>query len=238
MGILDGPTDLIGDVADQVWEGVKNPFPTKDPKNPVDKVADAVVKDEKIRASELIRRHTGWRGNNARIAKGVMGGESGFRVDASNYCCHGLMQINVLVHAGKFGIPADRGAAIKWLYDPVNNVKAAYALWLSVGGSWQPWEAYTNGSWKLHTYSDPMILVGKNSAYGVAGDAVSSVADAALGPVDEFVGALMSPSTWFRIGKGVGGIVLIGLGTGAIVFVVASKAGANPAVKAIKTVTN
>lgn len=234
MGILDAP----GDLGEQLWEAFTHPFPTKAPKNPVDKVADAVIKDEKLRASELIRRHTGWRGNDAYIAKGVMGGESGFRADAHNYCCHGLMQLNVLVHAGKFGIPADREAAIKWLYNPVNNVKAAYALWLSVGGSWRPWEAFTNGSWKLHTHEDPMITVDKNSLYGAAGDAVTGIADAALGPVDEFMGALLSPSTWFRIGKGVGGVVLIGLGTGAIVFVVASKAGANPVTKAVKAATN
>jgi hypothetical protein len=215
-------------------------FPTPHT-GPID---DALAKDEKLHASELIRRFTGWRGENAKIARGVMGGESGFNPTAGNYCCHGLMAINVLVHAGKFGIPADKDAAIKWLQNPENNLKAAYKLWVSVGGSWQPWEAYTNGSWKLHTHTDPIITVKKNTGTEAAADAVGGAVDGLLGPVDEFISALLSPSTWFRIGKGALGGGLIILGTGAMVFVVANKSGATravakavPAGKAIKTLT-
>lgn len=210
-------------VLDDIWEGVTHPFPTKEPHDPASKASDVVVKDEKIRASTLIARYTGWRGTNARIARGVMGGESSFNPEAENFCCVGLMQVNAMVHKGKFGMPADEQEARRWLKDPINNVKAAYALWLSVGGSWEPWEAYTNGSWKLHTHQDPTIILKKKTATGAVGDAVADAADAALGPVDEFIGALLSPSTWFRIGKGALGGTLIVLGTGAMVFVIASR---------------
>jgi hypothetical protein len=197
-----------------------------------DKVNDVLAGDttERIPASQLIQQETGWRGNNAIIARAVMGGESSYNPDAANACCVGLMQVNASVHKGKFGMPSDEQEARQWLRDPRNNLRAAYKVWLLQG--WDAWEAYTNGSWRQHRGADPLITVrtkrtGTGAVVGAAGDVV----DAALGPVDEIAGALLNPSTWLRIGKGVGGMVLIVMGVGGLVFVVASKSNTGKSLK-------
>jgi hypothetical protein len=141
---------------------------------------DAAVKDEKVRASKLIHDHTGWRGHDAFVARGVMGAESGFDPDVDNgVCCIGLMQMN-LNHAGSYGIPKDKEKAKAWLKDPVNNVEAAYKLWQDrmvahLGH-------LHNGSYRLHMNQDPLITVKKNSLSGGVVDTVGAAADAALGP--------------------------------------------------------
>lgn len=199
------------------------------------KVDDVLVPDDKVHASKLIADETGWRGNDARIAVAVMGGESGYDPSAENYCCVGLLAVNVLVHNGKFGIPADKDKARAWAKDARNNVRAAYKIWLAQG--WGAWEAYTNGSYKTFIGRDPIINVGKGSVSGGVAGAAGAAVDAALGPVDEIAGALLNPSTWLRVGKGALGGTLILVGTGALVFVIASKASKSPAVhKVARTV--
>jgi hypothetical protein len=187
-------------------------------------VDDALVKDKKVRASTLIRDHSGWRGTNAQVARGVMGAESGFNPDADNgTCCIGLMQMN-LNHAGSYGIPEGQDAAKAWLKDPVNNVESAYKLWKATG--WKPtWDTVTNGKYKLHIHEDPLISLKSSLSSGV----VDTVKDAAgvFKPLDELASTLLSSDTWFRIGKGVVGwdLVIVGVaGLGLIVAVRVSKA--------------
>lgn len=206
-------------------------IPPLNPTGAAKKAGDVAVKDEKVRASTLIAQETGWRGNDARIARAVMGGESGYNTHAANYCCHGLMQVNVLAHAGKFGLPADKDKAAKVMEDdPRFNLRVAYKIFQAQG--WDAWEAYTNGSWKKFVGQDPVITVNKNSIQESVGGAVGDAVDAVTAPFDavgDIVNALFSPSAWLRLGKGALGGGLVILGTGALVFIVANRAASSPA---------
>jgi len=199
---------------------------------------DVLVKDERVPLSKLMTEETGWRGAKLKEAMAITGAESSYDVNAENSCCVGLMQMNVDVHQGKFGIPVGRAKAVKWLKNPRNNLSAAYKLFVSVGGSWQPWEGYTGptgrgdgGEWRKFVGKDPLITVSNNSLSDPITDAANSVVDAALGPLDEIASAILSPSTWFRVGKGaLGGTMLI-IGIAAFVFVVASKSNTGKAIQ-------
>lgn len=204
-----------------------------------DKTADKLVKDRKVPASTLIRDHTGWRGQDARIARGVMGAESGFNAGAVNNAAKcsdkgdvavGLMQV-CTIHKGSYGIPANLDRAIDWLKDPINNVEAAYRVW-SVQG-WDAWEMFTNQRYKAFMNQNPLITLEKRSAT----TAVQDAADAALGPVDEIAGALLNPSTWLRVGKGALGGTLLLVGVGGLVFLAANKAAKSGAGRAAMRVT-
>jgi Transglycosylase SLT domain len=204
--------------------------PTPDPKE----VDDALAKDEKVPIRTLVR-DAGWTGAAVYDAVGVIGAESSFNPEAYNDtpCSQngdhavGLLQI-CTVHSGKFGIPSGKAAAVEWLKDPQNNLSAGYKLWLSAGRTFKnDWVQAQNGAYRKFRMQNPLITAKKKRLTGVVGDAV----DSALGPVDEFMGALLSPSTWFRVGKGMLGGNLILLGGGALAFVVAKKVYNNPAVK-------
>lgn len=191
-------------------------------------VDDKLVKDKKVRASKLIHDHSGWRGSNALIARGVMGGESGFNPNADNgICCVGLMQMN-LNHAGKYGIPAGQEAATKWLKNSVNNIESAYKLWQDQG--WDAWEAFTNGSFRKFQGHDPLVPITSTVSGGVV-DTVSDAADAALGPLDELASTLLSKDTWFRIGKGALGFNLAMVGVAGLGLIVALRVSKSAPVK-------
>jgi hypothetical protein len=173
--------------------------------------------------SALIRENTGWRGTAQHTAQGVTWAESRGDPKARNYCCTGLMQIHY-VHCGTKGLSKDRETCRKELEDPGRNLRVAFALWNETGGRtaaehWQPWEGYTNGSWRKHTSFDPLINLEDNTVGGAVGDA----AEAVIKPFDALITFLTSPDSWFRIGKGLLGGLLVILGVGAIVFIVAQK---------------
>lgn len=67
--------------------------------------------------------------------------ESRFIPTAYNgWCCHGVFQIYWNVHKSwldDLGIHSSSD-----LYDPLLNVKAAYAIWQRAGNSWTPWSTY------------------------------------------------------------------------------------------------
>ena len=67
--------------------------------------------------------------------------ESHFVPTAYNgWCCHGVFQIYWNVHKSwldDLGITSSSD-----LYDPLLNVKAAYAIWQRAGNSWSPWSTY------------------------------------------------------------------------------------------------
>jgi hypothetical protein len=204
--------------------------PLVPPVFPAPAADDAAVKDEKVRASKLIHDHTGWRGHDAFVARGVMGAESGFDPNVDNgVCCIGLMQMN-LNHAGSYGIPKDKEKAKAWLKDPVNNLTSAYKLWQDTG--WSPtWDTYVNGSYRLHMNEDPLITVKKGSLSGGVVDTVGAAADAALGPLDELASTLLSKDTWFRVGKGVVGWNLLLIGTAGLALIVAVRVSKTAPVK-------
>jgi hypothetical protein len=219
MGIIPGdPRDII----DLLPIPGAPPSP-KTRKAIIKEADDVAAKDTRIPASKLIHDETGWRGQDAKIAVAVMGGESGFKTDAENFCCVGLMQVNADVHHGKYGMPDSIPEARKWLKNPVNNVRASYKLFVAVGGKWSPWDAYNNGSYRKFWGQDPLITVGDNSLSGDVADAIGAPLDAALGPIDEIASAVLSPSTWLRVGKGALGGTLLILGVAGMVFVIASK---------------
>lgn len=230
----DSPRDLLDEVTGALAEGFKNPFPTKTPKNPVDKTADLLVKDEKVKLSDLLAKH-GWGAASSksnRTARGVIQCESGGDPKAYNdQPCGGsdhavgLMQI-CTIHAGTKGIPKTN--AREWLEDPANNVKAGREVWRSQG--WAAWACP-----KVETNWDPEITVKKGSAYG----AIADVVDPMVAPferVAEFFGFLTQASTWLRIGKVIIGAVLLGVGVVALVTVAIKEVGA-PAAKAVAKVT-
>lgn len=200
------------------------PITTGGPHPPT--VDDKLVKDKKVRASVLIRS-AGWRGGDARITRGVMGAESGYNPDAENGDYIGLMQMG-LVHAGNFGIPEGREAARKWLKNAENNVKAAFKLWKAKG--WEPWEAFTNNSYKKFMTHDPLIPITSTLSGGVV-DTVSDVADAALGPLDELASTLLSKDTYFRAGKGILGFNLAMIGVAGLGLIVALRVSKSAPVK-------
>lgn len=201
------------------------PITTGGPNLPT--VDDKLVKDKRVHASTLIQ-HAGWTGSSARVARGVMGGESGFNPDAENGDYIGLMQMG-LVHAGNFGIPEGRDTARVWLKNPQNNVEAAHKLWKMKG--WAPWEAFTNGSYKLYENKNPLITL-KTSLSGDVVGTVKDVADKALGPLDEVASALLSQDTWFRIGKGWLGGSLVLMGAAGLALIVATRVSKSAPVKA------
>ena len=89
------------------------------------------------------------------IMLAVTEAESGFRNEASSWCCHGIMQIHEEVHKDK--IPDEfnqtRESRIAWLRDPDNNLKIGKILYNKGDGKWH-WAAYTDESYLkfLHKY--------------------------------------------------------------------------------------
>lgn len=85
---------------------------------------------------------SGWPTRELQIeATAVARAESSFRTKAVSYigCCHGLWQVNSSVH----NTTADE------MFDPYKNGLKAYSIY-KASGSWQPWEAYTNGAYQAY----------------------------------------------------------------------------------------
>lgn len=74
-------------------------------------------------------------------------------------------------------------------------------------------------------------MLKKGTISGGVADTVGSVADAALGPLDELASTLLSKDTWFRVGKGVVGWNLLLLGTAGLVLVVGLRVSKTAPVK-------
>jgi len=153
----------------------------------------------------------------------------------------GLMQV-CTVHCGNFGLPTDRAACEKALKDADTNAKVSKQIKDAQG--WTAWETFKNGSWSKYKGRNGMVSnYYKNRGIKEVADA--TVPDIVSEPVQilsGFVKGITDADTWFRLGKGTLGGVLIVLGTGALVFVVANKIGVSPppakiAKKAVKAVT-
>lgn len=74
--------------------------------------------------------------------------ESGIRSNIFNgSCCYGIFQIHLMAHWRN--IPGDtKEAKIDYLMDYKNNI--AFAKGMHGSSGWNPWEAYTNGSYKKY----------------------------------------------------------------------------------------
>lgn len=100
--------------------------------------------------------------------------------------------------------------------DPRKNLAKAHELYVDAGNSFaRDWPTYHKGDYR--TAKDKTIRTGGvANPIDAVGNAVSSTVDAALGPVDEIASALLSADTWFRVGKGVLGGVVVIIGAAAI----------------------
>lgn len=218
--------------------------------NLVGKADDALNKDPAARLSTVLARN-GWGAPksdlNAR-ARAVVKRESRGKSDAYNevHCgqdCKGpfsqgnavgLFQICDKCHAGKLGSPRDKSGFREWASDPDNNARLARSIQRSAG--WRPWSA-SGGIPAPDQAFDPVIVTDKDSLIGGTAEAVGKAASpfAAVGSAAvDLIGTLMSADTWFRIGKGGLGFVLIVTGTGALVYVVANQATGGAARRAIR----
>lgn len=219
-----GTGTVAGNVAKDILGG----------KNIIGSLDDNLMADGHMRASQLIRKYTGWRGHDAIIARAVMGAESGYDRNAANACCVGLLQVNCDAHNGNFGTPKGVEACRKEMTKVAPNLHAAYGIFKAQG--WDAWEGYTNGSYKKFMGKDPLITTNKNTL----GEAASDVADVVTSPfkaLAELVQILFSADTWFRVGKGFLGGILIVLGVGSLVFILANKVQGSTVGRAVKAAT-
>lgn len=161
---------------------------------------------------------------------------------APNENAVGLLQV-CTVHCGTQGLPADKDACVKALKHPRTNLRVAKGIYDAAGGTFaKDWPTWRDGSYRKARGRDKLIFV-TDEPSDVAGnlggdlsDQAANAAGAVLGPLDEIASALLSPDTWFRVGKGLLGAVLIVLGTGAIVFIVANKTSNSPTGRVAKKI--
>lgn len=208
------------------------------------KADDLLARDESIPLSTVLQRG-GWGTKGSQLnrkARHKVQQESNGDPGAVNPSgAIGLFQVMTPLHCGKMGTPQATPACVAYLKDPYNNARVAHSLYLAAG--WSPWAA--SGGEPSETDWDPIVTKKKDSlvggtvsdAAGTVGDVVGSVtspftsvakAGAAL------IGALLSPDTWFRIGKGTLGFVFVVTGTGALVYVVANAASGGASGRAVK----
>lgn len=192
-------------------------------------------KDKSMKLSALLRG-AGFSGADIPIGIGVINAESGGNPNSVNandggpgYPSVGLGQINTKAHlaalrsaSGKTTLPE----IIKWLKNPVNNVKFMKTVH---GGSngWNNWTMYTNGKYRLYTRRDKDVKT-EDFSFGEAitdipGDAAGAVTGG-IESVGKFFSILTSADTWFRVLKGSGGAMFIVLGTGTLIFAFAKSA--------------
>lgn len=215
----------------------------------VGKFGDLTEKDIRKPLADLIA-DAGFAGNDAVVMRAIVFAESGARPGAVGHNRNGtrdvgLAQINT-VHKGSFGTPADEDDFVAAMKNPVNNLAVSYQLYKRRGG-FGDWVTYNNGRYRLFMPRplNPIITVEKRSiskSLGITNEQVQDkIIDTAknLTPIDELASAaktLLTADTWARVGKGVLGGGLLMLGTGALVFVIASRAGITGSVaKAAKT---
>lgn len=102
-----------------------------------------------------INKAAGFSGSNGPVSIAVVLGESSGNTTITNSYVEngvrrqvtGLFQISD-VHAGKAGTSKDIATFRTQMKNPVTNVTVAKAIHASSG--WQPWEAYTNGSYQRY----------------------------------------------------------------------------------------
>lgn len=229
---------LIGDVTNVITA------PSSAAINLLGKADDLLARDESIHLSDVLARG-GWGGKTSALnkqARAIVKRESNGDPEAMNPSgATGLFQVMTPLHCGKMGTPKATPDCVAYLKDPYNNARVAHTLYLAAG--WTPWAA--SGGMPAPTDWDPVVTKKKDSLVGgTASDVAGTVGDVAGAVASPFtsiakagaalIGALLSPDTWFRIGKGGLGFVLIVTGTGALVYVVANTASGGAVGKAAK----
>lgn len=138
----------------------------------------------------------------------------------------GLFQIDTATARGVGRNPA-------MLTDPLYNARTAYLIWKRDGGSWREWATYASGAYETYMNQVPgwmgPKLTGKSNpdpfgSGGAVDKAGKTVASAASGVVDATKGAAAAftdvvkylfgsdaGAHYLRIGKVLGGLVLVGL---------------------------
>ncbi len=200
------------------------------------KVNDALNPDQKAKLSAVLAR-TGWGAADSELnqrARTIVKRESNGNPKARNPSgATGLFQMMTPLHCGNYGTPKPTAECIRWLEDPDNNARAAKALHSTAG--WQPWAA--SGGAPAPTTWDPDITTDKDSILGGIGEVASAAVSpfsSVAGAAADIIGSLLSPDTWFRIGKTWLGAVFVITGTGALVFIVANQASGGRVASAAK----
>lgn len=178
------------------------------------------------------------------IAVAIAMAESRGRLDAQHKNSNGTTDY------GPWQVNSVHGFDAKKLTsDASYTANAACAVYKKQG--WGAWTTYNNGAYKLYLGKDydltkdgGVLSDALHFATGALGGAVGLGVDAAIpgasavtsgnplnaitGPINtvsHVAGALLNPSTYLRLGKGVLGGVFIIAGAGAITYVVANKSG-------------
>lgn len=212
------------------------PIISPNPAGQVIAASDAAVPDITVHLSKILE-DTGWgpkNGSDQKIARGIVFAESSGKPDnvSPTGCCFGLFMVNVDVWKGDCGIPSNKPDAISWLEEPYNNSKAAKCIKDKNG--WIPWDTYRNGAYRLHPGFDPMIHVKKDALTTAHNAIAGAIGSNPLTAIANLVTALFNPFTYFRIGKGLlGGIILI-IGTFTIVFMIGNKASGSSVGQTVK----
>lgn len=209
------------------------------------KANDLLVKDTAaVHISDVLARN-GWGAKNTDLngrARAVIKRESGGDPKAYNKSgATGWFQMMTPLHCGSYGIPAQMPNCRTWLEDPDNNSASAHALFNVAG--WSPWK--TSGpSPPAPTTWDPVVQGSSSkgtltdtvaNAAGDVASAVTSPATSVFSAVTDLIGTLLSPDTWFRIGKTWLGFVLINIGVVAFVYIVANNASGGQVQRTAKT---
>lgn len=174
----------------------------------------------------------GWRGKDAQTAVAIARAESSFDTMETNFAgrdhSYGLWQINMKDDLGparrkQFGIASNEA-----LFDPVQNARAAFAIYKAAGNRFTDWSTYNDRKYTLYLNGAvfavkqieqgktgieiPSYDPGKVPAEGSWGteslnplDGVKQAAEAA-GKVADFV---TNRENWLRAAAAVGGGILI-----------------------------
>lgn len=162
----------------------------------------------------------------ADLASAVSYAESGGDTHAGNSCCHGIYQFNVSV-----GV-----TSMKCALNPVCATRKAISMSKN-GRDWSAWEAYTNGSYQQFLGGAKGVRTKNQSKSVLAGlpsdilEGAEKGAESAINPLGSILGVpnvgglsgigdalsffthaselLFTEQGWIRVGKMVGGSILL-----------------------------
>jgi Lysozyme like domain len=169
----------------------------------------AVISDAQIAGAA---RAVGLSGHAVAVAVAVAIAESGGDTHAHNTRApdnsYGLWQINMWGTLGPtrrlmLGIPNNEA-----LFDPLQNARAMARISLQ-GKNWLPWSTYTRGTYKQYLARGEAVQGSGSDSGGILPDLPSVPGSGTLDSLNAFLDRLISPATWWRIGLGVAGGILV-----------------------------
>lgn len=217
-------SDVLGVGVPDVLDPLFGPLAS----NTRDKINDVLAKDSHSTLSALMEE-VGVTGNENKIMVAVALSESGGQAGATHRNSDGtqdtgLWMIND-VHHGAEPIGTFRTR----MKNARENAKEAASVLHSQGLT--AWTDYRNEKYKKFLGKDATVTTDKDTVTGSL-SGVGSV----LKTTERVAGALLNPSTYLRLGKGLLGGSLVILGIGGLVFVVGSKVNASPVATIAKAV--